>query len=133
VEELFVFAREAGRRSPVDLLCCRRDVVTVAQIIEKLPTSGRIASSRLLPVAKGCQKLRQPTLIKRCQSQLAPLEPAAEITQQVALCTNRVRCVPLAGKLRGKALDVGGQRPSARASIECGGRTLAIERHHASP
>jgi hypothetical protein len=133
VEELLEIAREAGRRSPIDPLYRSCDVVTVAQILEKLLTSGRIASPRLVPVAKDCQKLPQPTLIKRCQRQLAPLEPAAEIGQHAALCANRVRRVPLERKLRCKALDVGGQRPSARLSIWCGCRTVASERHRPSP
>lgn len=63
---------------------------------EKLLTRGPIASSRLYPATTGRQELGELTLIKRCQRQSAPPEPAAEIVQQVTLCTNRVLPVPLA-------------------------------------
>jgi hypothetical protein len=67
VEELLELAREAGRRGPIDPLCGHRDVVTVAQILDKLLTSGRITASRLTSAATGRLELSQPTLIKRCQ------------------------------------------------------------------
>jgi len=133
MEELLEIAREAGRRGPIDPLCCRRDVVTVAQILKELFTSGQIASARLVSAATSCLEARQPTFIKRCHRQLAPLEPSAEIGQYVTLCTNRVLRVPLAGKFRCKALDVGGQWPSAKLSIWYGCRTLASECHRLSP
>jgi hypothetical protein len=78
VKELLKFAREAGYRRSIDSLQCRRDLLELAQMPQKLPTSGPIASSRLAPPATGCQESSQPALIKPCQWQTAPLEPATE-------------------------------------------------------
>ena len=114
MKELLEFAREAG---------CRRSNRFSALPPRSSPRSRRYPRScrpvagsprRVLPrrrrVARNCS---QPALIKRRQRQLAPLEPAAEIGQHVTLRTDRALRIPLAQEFRRKALDVGGQWPSA--------------------
>lgn len=75
-------------------------------MLEKLSSGCWIAPPHLVSAAPSRQKLLQSAFIERFQRKLTPLQPAAEISKQVTLCTDGLLCIPLAGKLRCKALDV---------------------------
>jgi hypothetical protein len=130
-EKRLEVTHDRRRGVDIDSRYGRRGVATLAQILQELLGRGGIAATHPASPATADLELPQPTLVQSCQRELAPLEPAVEVGQQVTLGMDRVRCVSLARELCRKAFDAASQRSCAEKLVSCS--CLPSGRHRSPP